>query len=257
MDGWNTSFLLRWTIFRGYVSFRECIFGKAFLILGITEPYDYALHILWGICARMQAPRFAQFVLWTVFFMVRFIFTIPKGLDHVLLITVLVWATIFQSLHIHISYSMHIFHISIRFTHHLHNIFKTRCAENLQASQLWQLEAFVGARVPSCNGAPFRFFRCAGSAAKSLGVPHIPTQVWMRNDVIWMCPGGREKFGSEISVDVVFFVVAVVGLPKLVFWSSDMANRVQSFWMNLRLFHPFECVRVGGVEVMARKCRLK
>ena len=24
MDGWNTSFLLGWTIFRGYVSFREC-----------------------------------------------------------------------------------------------------------------------------------------------------------------------------------------------------------------------------------------
>lgn len=32
------------------------------------------------------------------------------------------------------------------------------------------LEAFVGARVPSCNSAPFRLFRCAGSAAKSLGV---------------------------------------------------------------------------------------
>ena len=25
MDGWNTSFLLGWPIFRGYVSFRECI----------------------------------------------------------------------------------------------------------------------------------------------------------------------------------------------------------------------------------------
>ena len=24
MDGWNTSFLLGWPIFRGYVSFREC-----------------------------------------------------------------------------------------------------------------------------------------------------------------------------------------------------------------------------------------
>ena len=24
MDGWNTNFLLGWTIFRGYVSFREC-----------------------------------------------------------------------------------------------------------------------------------------------------------------------------------------------------------------------------------------
>ena len=24
MDGWNTGFLLRWPIFRGYVSFREC-----------------------------------------------------------------------------------------------------------------------------------------------------------------------------------------------------------------------------------------
>ena len=26
MDGWNISFLLGWTIFRGYVNFRECIF---------------------------------------------------------------------------------------------------------------------------------------------------------------------------------------------------------------------------------------
>ena len=25
MDGWNTSLLLGWPIFRGYVSFRECI----------------------------------------------------------------------------------------------------------------------------------------------------------------------------------------------------------------------------------------
>ena len=25
MDGWNSSFLLGWPIFRGYVSFRECI----------------------------------------------------------------------------------------------------------------------------------------------------------------------------------------------------------------------------------------
>ena len=28
MDGWKTTFLLEWPIFRGYVSFRGCIFRK-------------------------------------------------------------------------------------------------------------------------------------------------------------------------------------------------------------------------------------
>ena len=50
----------------------------------------------------------------------------------------------------------------------------------------------------------------------------------MRNDVKWIYKGGREKFGSEISVDVVFFFVAVVGLRKLMFWSSDMARPTES-----------------------------
>ena len=40
MDGWNTSFLLGWPIFGGYVSFRECrllhvFFSSAVFLFGV------------------------------------------------------------------------------------------------------------------------------------------------------------------------------------------------------------------------------
>ena len=41
MDGWNTSFLLGWPIFRGYVSFRE-IYGLSEILVGeilVDEPW--------------------------------------------------------------------------------------------------------------------------------------------------------------------------------------------------------------------------
>ena len=43
MDGWNTSFLLGWPIFRGYVSFRECSkgeFGGIFVCFTNFDPLE-------------------------------------------------------------------------------------------------------------------------------------------------------------------------------------------------------------------------
>ena len=45
MDGWNTSFLLGWPIFRGYVSFRE---GKG-RVGGVSEDTEVLPHQLWNL----------------------------------------------------------------------------------------------------------------------------------------------------------------------------------------------------------------
>ena len=48
MDGWNTSFLLGWPIFSGYVSFRECKHGYFFILLKIPiEPWTTVDFIRW------------------------------------------------------------------------------------------------------------------------------------------------------------------------------------------------------------------
>ena len=45
MDGWNTSFLLGWQIFGGYVSFRECVLDDFLQFLWMYTVIDF-LHIL-------------------------------------------------------------------------------------------------------------------------------------------------------------------------------------------------------------------
>ena len=44
MDGWNTSFLLGWPIFRGYVSFRECNHMENFPLFYRRISYDILLN---------------------------------------------------------------------------------------------------------------------------------------------------------------------------------------------------------------------
>ncbi len=55
MDGWNTSFLLGWPIFRGYVSFRECMFEGE--IKQTIKPKD--LHI--RRCKNISQYGFGDF----------------------------------------------------------------------------------------------------------------------------------------------------------------------------------------------------
>ena len=62
MDGWNTSFLLGWPIFRGYVSFRE-IYGLSEILVGeilLGEPRDTA--VAWESRAYKQAESVGRLV---------------------------------------------------------------------------------------------------------------------------------------------------------------------------------------------------
>ena len=78
MDGWNTSFLLGWPIFRGYVSFRECTFlwpqsAKKFCKSSFLACCQ-ATYQIWWIwfnflsCANSLSFGFSfQFIDWNVF----------------------------------------------------------------------------------------------------------------------------------------------------------------------------------------------
>ena len=98
----------------------------------------------------------------------------------------LVWATIFQSLHIHISYSMHIFHISIRFTNVAFTTFlkldvqKTCKPHNFDNSRPLLELVFQAATVHRSG-----FFDAQEVQQSRLVFPisQLPTQVGMRNDV--------------------------------------------------------------------------
>ena len=45
MDGWNTSFLSGWPIFRGYVSFRECTYEN----MKVYEEWDVFTYEEWDV----------------------------------------------------------------------------------------------------------------------------------------------------------------------------------------------------------------
>ena len=55
MDGWNTTFLLGRPIFRGHVSFRECIIG-------------FWVHLVW-ILTKPTNPLNSDHAAWSVFFL--------------------------------------------------------------------------------------------------------------------------------------------------------------------------------------------
>ena len=78
MDGWNTSFLLGWPIFRGYVSFRECTFlwpqsAKMFCKSSFLAFCQATYQICWIwfnflSCANSLSFGFSfQFIDWNVF----------------------------------------------------------------------------------------------------------------------------------------------------------------------------------------------
>ena len=66
MDGWNTSFLLGWPIFRGYVGFREC---TRWDVDGVSDWVSRLLHVRYrfrsifpiffegGYCPRYRLPK--------------------------------------------------------------------------------------------------------------------------------------------------------------------------------------------------------
>ena len=61
MDGWNTNFLLGWPIFRGYVSFRECILHVLFLE---KKPQERSYKRCWMDIYRRTGIVFWKISLW-------------------------------------------------------------------------------------------------------------------------------------------------------------------------------------------------